>query len=97
MQPEVGLAGPGAPKLGAREILAVPCAPTGAAQVSVVPSVSVSVFVRCSKGVDKFGRDVDDVGGVEWLRREHHVVVLVRRVEYGARWSQHCECVAELV
>ena len=26
-------------------------------------------------------RDVDDVGGVEWLRRQHRVVVLVRRVE----------------
>lgn len=37
MQPEVGLAGPGAPVLGAREVLAVPCAPTGAVQVSVVP------------------------------------------------------------
>ena len=27
------------------------------------------------------------VGGVEWLRREHRLVVLVRRVEYGARWK----------
>ncbi len=47
--------------------------------------------------MDNFGRDVDDVGGVKRLRRKHHVVVLVRRVEYGARWSQHYECVAELV
>lgn len=50
-------------------------------------SVSVSLFVRQSKGVDNFGRDVDDVGGVEWLRREHRVVVVVRRVEYGARYG----------
>lgn len=48
-------------------------------------SVPVSLFVRQSKGVDNFGRDVDDVGGVEWLCREHRVVVVVRRVEYGAR------------
>jgi hypothetical protein len=29
------------------------------------------------------GRDVGDVGGVEWLRREHRLVVLVRHVKYG--------------
>ena len=43
MQPEVGLAGPGAPVLGARGVLAVPCPPTGAAQVS---AVRVGVAVR---------------------------------------------------
>jgi len=43
MQPEVRLAGPGAPVLGARGVLAVPCPPTGAAQVSVV---RVGVAVR---------------------------------------------------
>jgi hypothetical protein len=31
------------------------------------------------------GRDVDDVGGDEWLRREHRLVVSVKRVKYGAR------------
>jgi hypothetical protein len=36
-------------------------------------------------------------GGVEWLRREHRLVVLVRSVECSARSSRHCECVAELV
>ena len=36
-QPEVGLAQPGASVLEAREVLAVLCAPTSAAQVSVVP------------------------------------------------------------
>ncbi len=35
MQPEVGLAGPGDPVLGARGVLAIPCPPTGAAQVSI--------------------------------------------------------------
>jgi hypothetical protein len=44
MQPEVGLAGPGAPVLGARGVLAVPCPPTGAAKVSVVR------IGRCSSG-----------------------------------------------
>jgi len=43
MRPEVGLAGPGAPVLGACGVLAVPCPPTGAAQVSVV---RVGVAVR---------------------------------------------------
>ena len=43
MQPEVGLAGPGAPVLGARGVLAVPCPPTSATQVSVV---RVGVAVR---------------------------------------------------
>jgi hypothetical protein len=43
MQPEVGLAGPGAPVLGAHGAFAVPCPPTGSAQVSVV---HVGVAVR---------------------------------------------------
>jgi len=43
MQPEVRLAGPGAPVFGARGVLTVPCPPTGAAQVSVV---RVRVAVR---------------------------------------------------
>src|SRR5947207_14118719 len=43
MQPEVGLAGPGAPVLGARGVLAVPCTPTGVAAVRVV---RVGVVVR---------------------------------------------------
>ena len=36
MQPEVRLGGLGAPVLGARGVLAAPCPPTGAAQVSVI-------------------------------------------------------------
>ncbi len=43
MQPEVRLGGPGAPVLGALGILAVPCPPTGAAQVSIV---CIGVAVR---------------------------------------------------
>lgn len=43
MQPEVRLTGPGAPVLEARGVLAVPCPPTGAAQVGVV---CVGVAVR---------------------------------------------------
>ena len=89
IQLEVRLAGTGVPVLGAREALVVPCAPTGAAQISVVQR-----RCRCSSGSrrewENFGRDVCDTGGVEWLRREQRLVVLGRRVEYGAQWSRHC-------
>jgi hypothetical protein len=43
MQPEVRLAGPVAPILGARRFLIIPCPPTGAAQVSVV---GVGIAIR---------------------------------------------------
>jgi hypothetical protein len=43
----------------------------------------VGVAVRqVVEGSGQVGRDVDDIGGVEWLRREYRLVV---RVEYSAR------------
>ena len=58
-----GLAGPGAPGLGGRRVLVVPCPPTAAAQVSVV---RVGVAVRqVVEGSGKVGGDVDDVSDVE--------------------------------
>jgi hypothetical protein len=50
MQPEVRLAGLGAPILGARRVFAIPCPPTGAAQVSVVYiNVAVCQVVKGSR------------------------------------------------
>lgn len=50
MQPEVGLAGPNALVLGACGVLVVPCLPTGAVHVSVVPR-----WCRCSSGSRRGG------------------------------------------
>lgn len=67
MQPEVGLAGPGALVLGTREVLVVLCPPTGSAQVSVVRvGVAVHQIVEGRQGRRRCWRG-------QVARREHRL------------------------